>query len=117
MRKFNINVDGTNYVVEVEEVGGAPSVAVVAPVVATPVAAAPVAKKVGAGVPFKSPMPGLVKGIKVKSGVTVKKGDVVVILEAMKMENDMSAPADGVVTVSVAEGSQVNSGDVLFTIA
>ncbi len=118
MRKFNINVDGKNFVVEVEEVGGSNTAAPVA-FTAAPVASAPVAvaKPVGAGSPFPSPMPGVILGVSVVDGVTVKKGDVVVVLEAMKMENNMSAHKDGVVTVAVTKGATVGAGDVLFTIA
>lgn len=117
MRKFNITVDGKNYVVEVEEIGGvAPSVAPVAPVVqAAAPKAAPIA--VGAGEPFKAPMPGTVLDICVANGATVKKGDTILVLEAMKMENNMTAQKDGVVTVAVSKGASVASGDTLFTIA
>ncbi len=117
MRKFNINVEGKNYVVEVEEVGGnsaAAPVAYAAAPTAAP-AAAPVA--VGAGAPFPSPMPGVILDVVVASGATVKKGDTIVVLEAMKMENAMAAPKDGVVSVAVAKGATVGAGDVLFTIA
>ena len=118
MRKFNINVDGKNFVVEVEEVGGAVTSAPVmasAPVVAAPVKAAQVS--VGAGDPVKSPMPGTLTELSVANGAAVKKGDTVCLLEAMKMENPISAPKDGVVNFAVAKGSAVQSGDVLFTIA
>ncbi len=118
MRKFNINVDGKNYVVEVEEVGGVATTPVVAPVASTPVAApkaAPVV--VGNGEPFKAPMPGTVLDICVANGATVKKGDTILVLEAMKMENNMTAQKDGVVTVAVSKGASVGSGDTLFTIA
>ena len=63
-------------------------------------------------------MPGNILDVKVKAGDTVKAGDVLLILEAMKMENEIMAPAAGTVTsVNVAKGSTVNSGDVLCTIA
>lgn len=118
MRKFNISVDGKNYVVEVEEIGGGVS----APVVSAPVQSAPVAPKAapvvsGSGDPFKAPMPGTVLDIVVASGSTVKKGDTILVLEAMKMENNMTAHKDGVVTVTVSKGASVGSGDTLFTIA
>ena len=78
MRKFNINVDGKNYVVEVEEIGGVAT----SPVVAAPVQAAPAAPKaaapvVGNGEPFKAPMPGTVLDVCVANGTTVKKGDTI----------------------------------------
>ena len=116
MRKFNINVDGKNYVVEVDEIGGvATSAPVSAPVTPAPVAPAPVA--VGAGEKVVSPMPGSVLSLSVSNGASVKKGDTVLMLEAMKMENPISAPKDGVVNFVVAKGATVQSGDVLFTIA
>ena len=119
MRKFNINVDGKNYVVEVEQIGGvAANTVVAAPVQAAPAAApkaAPVAA--GNGEPFKAPMPGTVLDVCVASGASVKKGDTILVLEAMKMENNMTAQKDGVVTVTVSKGASVASGDTLFTIA
>ncbi len=116
MRKFIVNVNGNSYEVEVEEVGAsdtapAPKVAASAP--APKKAAAPV----GNGTPVKAPMPGNVLDIKVQSGASVKSGDTLVILEAMKMENEIKAPQDGVVTVVASKGATVNTGDVLVTIA
>ena len=123
MRKFNITVNGQAYVVEVEEIGGAPVYAaapVAAPVMAAaPVVAAPApaATGAGAGDPVNAPMPGTILDIKVAAGQAVKKGDVLVILEAMKMENEIMADRDGTVTgVAVTKGSTVNSGDVLLTL-
>lgn len=110
MRKFCLNVNGTNYEVIAEE-QSADNTTPVAPVAAAPVASAP-----AGGTPLNAPMPGLVKALKVKNGDVVKKGDVVLVLEAMKMENDIASPADGTVNIAVAEGANVNSGDVLFTI-
>ncbi len=122
MRKFIVNVNGNSYEVEVEEVGAdsAASVAPKAPTVsAAPKAAAPKkqAAPVGKGEPVKAPMPGTVLDIKVANGASVKKGDVLVILEAMKMENEIMAPSDGVVTVVASKGASVNTGDVLVTLA
>ena len=120
MRKFIVNVNGNSYEVEVEEVGAesAASAPVAAPKAA---AAAPAPKKAaapaGKGTPVKAPMPGNVLDIKVATGATVKSGDTLVILEAMKMENEIKAPQDGVVTVVASKGSTVNTGDVLVTIA
>ena len=118
MRKFNVNVNGKSYAVEVEEVGGGVSVAPVAKAVApAPVAAAPApAASVGSGKPVKSPMPGLVKKLCFANGATVKNGDTVVILEAMKMDNDITAPCDGKVTVSVVKGANVETNAVLAVI-
>ena len=126
MRKFIVNVNGTSYEVEVEEVGAsssAPVMAAPAPV-AAPAAAAPVAAPAPApaaapagGTAVKSPMPGNVVDIKVSNGQSVKKGDLLVVLEAMKMENEIFAPQDGVVTVVTSKGATVNSGDVLISLA
>ena len=71
----------------------------------------------GAGsVPVNAPMPGTILDIKVKAGAAVKAGDVVMILEAMKMENEISAPQDGTIaSIDVRKGDTVNSGDVLYT--
>lgn len=128
MRKFNVNVNGQNYVVEVEEVSAgipAPAPAPVAPAPA-PVAAsapapapAPAAPAVAApadGVKLTSPMPGTINDVKVATGAAVKKGQTLFILEAMKMENDIVSPADGTVTVTVSKGASVNSGDLLAVI-
>ena len=66
---------------------------------------------------MNAPMPGTILDIKVAAGQAVKKGDVLVILEAMKMENEIMADRDGTVTgVAVTKGSTVNSGDVLLTL-
>ena len=113
MRKFIVNVNGNSYEVEVEEVGGAASAPAAAPKAAAPKAAAAPA----GGTPVKAPMPGNVLDIKVSNGQAVKEGDVVVILEAMKMENEIYAPCDGTVTVVAAKGSTVNTGDVLVSIS
>lgn len=117
MRKFSLNVNGKNYEVIAEE-QTADSTTPVAPVATAPAkAVAPVASAPVGGTPLNAPMPGLVKALKVKNGDSVKKGDVVLVLEAMKMENDIASPADGVVSIAVTEGANVNSGDVLFTVA
>ena len=120
MRKFIVNVNGNSYEVEVEEVGAvsAPAVAP-APVAAAPKAApaAPKAQAPAGGTPVKAPMPGNVLDIKVSNGQAVKEGDVVVILEAMKMENEIVAPCGGTVTVVASKGATVNTGDVLISIS
>ena len=112
MRKYNVNVNGTSYEVEIEFVGE--SEAKVAP---TP-AAAPVAAPApsGDGQAVECPMPGTILDVKVSEGQSVKSGDVLMILEAMKMENEIMAPCDGVVTSLVAKGSTAETGMVLCTI-
>ena len=120
MRKFIVNVNGNSYEVEVEEVGGvaAPVAApAAAPVVAAPAAAPKAPAAPAGGTPVKAPMPGNVLDIKVSNGQAVKQGDVLVILEAMKMENEISAPCDGTVTVVASKGATVNTGDVLVSIS
>ena len=121
MRKFIVNVNGNSYEVEVEEVGGAAPATVAAPVqAAAPAAApkaAPKAQAPAGGTPVKAPMPGNVLDIKVSNGQAVKEGDVVVILEAMKMENEIYAPCDGTVTVVASKGATVNTGDVLISLS
>lgn len=125
MRNFNITVNGIGYQVSVEEVGAssAPVAAVAAAPapVAAPVAAAPApaAKpaSVAAGNKVTSPMPGTVLDVKCTVGAAVKKGDVLLILEAMKMENEIMAPADGTVKqIVTSKGASVDSGDVLVVL-
>lgn len=125
-RKFNVTVNGETYQVEVEDadfvrpeaVEAAPSAPAPAAVAIAPVASAPAAPVVsGSGEKVTAPMPGTVLKIKVANGATVKKGDAIVVLEAMKMENEIAAIKDGVVSMAVAEGAKVNSGDVLAYIS
>ena len=125
MKKFNIKVNGNSYEVEIEEVKAqvaAPAAKAAAP--AAPVAApkAPVAPKaqaaVGAGdTPVNAPMPGKIVKLVASAGQTVKKGEVLLILEAMKMQNEISAPVDGTVKAfNVAAGQNVKPGEVLAVI-
>ena len=120
MKYFNITVNGTAYNVSVEEVaapGHAPAAAPAAPAAPAP-APAPAAAPAAAGsVTVASPMPGVILDTKVTPGTAVRAGDVLVILEAMKMENPIPAPQDGVIaSVDVKKGDNVNSGDVLVTL-
>ncbi len=110
MRKFNVNVNGKSYVVEVEETDG--SAAPVSSSASAPVQApvAPVSATAAGGSMVKAPMPGLVLKFSVENGATVKKGDKVIVLEAMKMENDIVASADGTITFLVKAGDNVVSG-------
>ena len=130
MRKFNVTVNGVAYDVEIEEVGAVASAPVAAPApVASPApAAAPAAPKAAPAAPkaqgkagsvaIKAPMPGTILKLNVKVGDSVKSGDVVCVLEAMKMENDICAPQDGVVSsVEVAQGASVATDAVLVTLA
>ena len=116
MKKYRVNVNGTNYEIAIEEISGAQAQA--APAAAAPApAAAPVAAPAG-GESVNSPMPGTILAVNVKAGDAVKKGDVLMILEAMKMENEICAPCDGTVSaVSVNQGATVETGTVLCTIA
>ncbi|KJS87310.1 MAG: hypothetical protein JM58_04490 [Peptococcaceae bacterium BICA1-8] len=125
MRKFNITVNGKTYEVEVEEIGGvsAPSrsAAPMANSKTAPVPeAAPAAPKdapVTSGDSVTAPMPGKVFKVLKGEGSVVKSGDVVMILEAMKMENEITASVDGTVKqITAKEGVSVNPGDVLFVI-
>ena len=121
MKKFNITVNGSAYEVEVEEVGGAVSAAPkaapkAAPVAAAPKAAAPAAAPVAAGAKtISAPMPGKVMSVNCKAGDAVKSGDVLMILEAMKMQNEIMAPEDGTVSeVRITAGQNVATGDVMI---
>lgn len=123
MKKYNVTVNGNIYEVEVEEVGGAvsaaPAAAVAAPVAAPKAAAPKAAAPSGAAgsVKVEAPMPGTVLAIKAPAGTAVKAGDPIIILEAMKMENEIAAPSDGVVaSINVSQGAAVNTGDVLATL-
>lgn len=128
-KQYSVTVNGNVYDVIVEEVGAtysAPAAVVAAPTAApvqtaapAPVAApAPAAAPAGAGEPIEAPLNGTVLKINVANGDTVKSGDVLCVLEAMKMENDIVAPKDGKITSVVAQkGASVNAGDVLFTLA
>lgn len=125
MRQFNITVNGQSYQVSVEEVGGTPVAAPAAVPMAAPAAApipvaaapAPAAAPVAGGEKVNAPMPGTILDVKVSEGAAVKKGDILLILEAMKMENEILAPVDGVVKqVVTSKGASVNSGDPLVVI-
>ena len=121
MRKFNITVNGTAYEVEVEEVAAGESAAPKAAAAAPAPKAAPAAPKaapVANGAKVNAPMPGTILDVKVSHGASVKKGDILVILEAMKMENEILAPQDGTVAqVNVSKGASVNSGDLLVVLS
>jgi|SRR5665648_349371 len=125
MRTFRVKVNGNSYEVEVEEIkGGAapapPSTASVAPVApepmqphkAAPAAAAPA--RTGSGT-VKAPMPGTVLSIGVEEGDSVERGQVLCVLEAMKMENEITAVGDAVIqSVEVKVGDQIGAGETIF---
>lgn len=122
MRNLKITVNGVAYDVQVEDVAGG---AVTAPVAAAPAAApapapkaapAPAAKAAGS-VEITIPMPGTIVDVKVSVGQKVSKGDVLVVFEAMKMENEIQCPQDGVVaSVLCSKGENKESGAVLLTL-
>ena len=117
---FDVTVNGATYEVESENApvaAPAPQPAA-APAQAAPAAAAPAAKPAGAGEKVPSPLPGVIIEISVKEGQQVKQGQKLVILEAMKMENEIPAPKDGTVTViHVHKGDSLQEGDPVVTIA
>ncbi len=119
MKRYNITVNGKSYDVAVEEVDAANAPAVAAAPVAAPASApsTPAAPIVGTGEKVTAPMPGTILDVKVAVGDSVTKGQVLMILEAMKMENDIVASCDGKITsVLATKSSTVNSGDTLATI-
>lgn len=125
-RKFNVTVNGKTYEVEVKdddyikpEVAETKKAAVTtqAPVIKEEKKAAPVKSASGSGKPVKAPMPGSVLEVKVSDGATVKEGDVLILLEAMKMENEIVASKSGTVTLNVKAGDKINSGDIIAYIS
>ena len=107
LRKFKIKVDGQEYQVEMEEIGA----------VAAPAPAAPVASTPAGADAMPSPMPGNILRVLVNVGDTVTENQPLMILEAMKMENEIVAAKAGVVAgIHVKEGQVVNPGDALITI-
>ena len=120
MKKYNITVNGTIYEVLVEEVSANSNStpAYTAPAAPAPVVKAPQTSPVADGATkVVAPMPGTVLDVKVSLGQAVKKGQVICVLEAMKMENDIPAPCDGViVSVNVQKGSSVAANDLLVSI-
>ncbi len=119
MKNYKVNVNGTEYAISIEliseEEAKKAQAAAPAPQAAPAPAAAP--SPAGEGEQVASPMPGNILAVNVKEGDTVKKGDVLMVLEAMKMENEIMAGVDGVVTsVCVTKGATVETGAVLCTI-
>ncbi|HHV79885.1 MAG TPA: biotin/lipoyl-binding protein [Firmicutes bacterium] len=146
MKRYRVTVDGKTYEVEVEEIGGnvrasvASSMAVPPAPAAAPAAAAPAAARSTQSVPtapapvtptqatqpvmrdgngevIKAPLPGVITEYKVKAGDRVKKGQVLLLLEAMKMQNEIMAPRDALVkSIDNSQGANVNTGDPLLTL-
>ena len=121
MKNLRITVNGTAYDVQVEELGESAGTAVQTPAAPAAPKAAPAKKATpaaGAGEPVVAPMPGTILSVNVTAGQAVKSGDVLVILEAMKMENEIKAPKDGTVSsVVVSKGESVDTGATLVTLA
>lgn len=119
MKRYNITVNGKAYDVAVEELdAGAAAPVAAAPVAPAPAPAATPAPAVADGTKVTAPMPGTILDVKVAVGDTVKSGQAVAILEAMKMENDINAPCDGkVVSIAVTKGAAVETGAVIVVIA
>lgn len=116
MKNYTITVNGIAYDVTVEEKGAAGPAAAPAVKAAAP-AAAPAASGSAGRVPVLAPMPGKILEVKAAVGQQVKKGDVMIVLEAMKMENEIVAPEDGVVAgIDVASGDSVEAGATLATL-
>lgn len=117
MRKFNVKVNGKQYYVEVEET----SSEAVQPIMPVPVkeqasAPAPAPAVTAGGTIVTSPMPGQILDLAVQNGASVKKGDKIIVLEAMKMENEIVATASGTVTFLVKKGDSVDTGAKLASI-
>ena len=115
MKKYRVTVNGTVYEIELEELTGAAPAAPVAAPAAAP-APAPAAAPAG-GEQVPSPMPGNILAVNVAAGDAVKRGQVLMVLEAMKMENEIMCPCDGrVVSVNTSKGATVESGTLLCVI-
>ena len=116
MKKYRVTVNGTAYEIELEELTGAapaPAAATAAPAAPAP---APATAPAG-GEQVTSPMPGTILSINVAAGDTVKRGQVLMVLEAMTMENEIMCPCDGkIASVNTSKGASVESGTLLCVI-
>jgi len=114
MRHYRVNVNGTAYEIAIEEISADEAKKAVPVQTAAPAASAPVS---AGATTVSAPMPGTILSVNVNAGATVKEGDVLMILEAMKMENEIMAPKAGkIASVSAAKGASVKTGDVLCVI-
>ena len=126
MKMYRVAVNGTTYEITVEEMAGSTPVASMhfasspvtsAPVVTAAPAPAPAAAASAGGEKITSPMPGTILAVNVAQGAAVKKGDVLMILEAMKMENEIMCPCDGTVaSINTSKGAAVETGTLLCVI-
>lgn len=118
MKNYTITVNGTAYEVAVEENGSSSApVAAAAPKAAAPAPKAAASSGAQGSVVIAAPMPGKILAVKSSVGASVKKGEVILILEAMKMENEIVASQDGTVaSINVATGDSVEAGDTLATL-
>ena len=118
MKKYRVNVNCSLYEIEIEEMDASAAKRAPAAAPAPAPAVKPAAAPVGAGTKVNAPMPGTILDVKVQAGQSVKRGQVLVILEAMKMENEIQAPCDGKITgVNVRKGDSVETAALLCTIA
>ncbi len=121
MKNYTITVNGNVYNVTVEEGQAAPAAATPAAATPAPAAAAPAAavkpSAPAGGIKVEAPMSGKILAVKASVGQTVKRGEAILVLEAMKMENDIVAPEDGTIaSINCASGDQVESGALLATL-
>ena len=121
MKSYTITVNGKVYEVTVEENTGAPKApaapAAPAPKAPAPASPAPAAAGKAGSVQVTAPMPGKILGVKAAVGQAVKRGEVLIVLEAMKMENEIVAPEDGTVaSINVTTGSSVEAGEIIATL-
>ena len=117
MRNFVVTIDGKTYSVGVEEVGESVGDVSTTPAPVATEAPKPVKADAPAnGTKVLSPFPGLIKNVLVSDGATVKKDQPIIVLEAMKMDNEITAPCDGKVTISVVKGANVETNALLAVI-